>query len=83
MRITTNIQIQHKESRFVQEASRIGQNISKVAVPAMGLIALASIPRALGDDFIDCMNMCNRRAVGALDKLICQTLCAVCELFRK
>lgn len=55
--------------------SNIFRKTTAIALSGIALIALANLPEASADPFVDCMNNCNRIADNSLAKLICQTLC--------
>ncbi|QZA58197.1 hypothetical protein [Candidatus Rhabdochlamydia porcellionis] len=59
----------------IDTPSNMAKKTTTIALSAVTLIALANLPKASADPFVDCMNNCRRNADNSLALLICQTPC--------
>jgi len=58
----------------LSSAAGLARNVSKVAIPAIALLAVANLPTAAADPYVNCMNSCDR-VEHELIKLICYACC--------
>lgn len=61
----------------IASPKQVVENLSKIAIPAIALVATSMIQGAQAIPYVECINNCDRhRDAHPLAKLICYALCA-------